>query len=223
MRLMAVLAVVVALVGSRGVWGQEATPKAWVFEERSLDRVSRVWDESGNSSTPDRITSILAIAYSFESEEVASEALADLPGWWFSDRFGPGVRSINVERMTAPTVGEESVLYGGDRRLGQSPDGIVDVALFFRTGSCLVILRASSAVYLLAEIDDVRMGETILEIGMKIEGRTPSGELPYNDGSITRGGLFDLLPGYDDMPEGFTLAEESPVVAADTSATPSAS
>jgi hypothetical protein len=174
---------------------------AWVAEA-----ASRYWQTPLASLGEWPYDVLAASAFRFDTVEHARAAV-DLI---VLDRFagGPGTPLTydQLRRVAATPIAEDSQVWTA---LATSREGISFsiVVLAFRTGDRVVVLHAASfrdpnAVDLPFMIADV------IRIAQALADRTPSNQPPDAEGSITVGGLFDVLPGFADVPPGFMLLAE---------------
>jgi hypothetical protein len=218
------LTVVLLVLLAPPVQAQQATPTAtpayWAWE---TDSVGRYWEGPGLSEAPDEISSLRTDATSFDTPEHVGAALPMIATDQFRDRPDLGWTFKRVERIAAPSVGDESQVRSGLMAYGADhPHADRLVLLLFRSGNVMVELLAWTFLVDVRPVDVGSVATVLVGIGQSIQGRQPSDVPPHKEGGITVGGLWDVLPGYEDVPVGFTLSWELPDVTAGAVATPTA-
>ena len=134
---------------------------------------------------------LLSVAYGFDSHEHAVASLSDAITYEIGDFGLPPRGELLIERVAAPAIGDESQAWEITDMPDEIDDYHSDVGVGFVFKTYVVILVANST-----DISATRFViADLVEIAQRIVGREPGPIPPYREGDITKGGLFDLLPG----------------------------
>lgn len=174
---------------------------AWITEA-----ASRYWQTPLASLGEWPYDVLAASAFRFDTVEHARAAIDLIVLARFAGGPGTPLAYDQLRRVAAAPVAEDAQVWTA---LATSREGtsFTVVVLAFRIDDHVVVLHAASfrhpdAVDLSFIIADV------VRIAQALAGRTPSGQPPSAEGGITVGGLFDILPGFADVPPGFMLLAE---------------
>jgi hypothetical protein len=148
-------------------------------------------------------------AYQFDT---AAHAGAALP-WVLEDHIAYfGYQEQDRDRVAGPKVGDESFLWQLVDKQGDY--ATVTIILVFRIErfAFMYEARQSSGPHLRVHAEVPAIIENLTDLGEATEGKSPSPEPPHKENGVMVGGLFDLLPGFDDVPTGLEIYSEEVVV-----------
>lgn len=170
-------------------------------------QVSRTWGRPGDTETPP-FGRLHTRAFQFEDQEIARSALQSIVEINFADE--DYWRFSGVGRLSAPTIGSKSLAMGGELTF-DSGGSLLYIDLAIVNEACVVeLLAVSDETY---GIDATTSLSAQLEIANRISDREISESEMRLENKMAVGGLFDLLPGFADMPIGFAIWFEFPDLA----------
>lgn len=147
---------------------------------------SREWTRSVQSSGAPE--AFYALAHEFTSDDTAKSALAGIAGQ-ADDRWSE-VETVEVEKIGDETTCVTGVVGDTGRRWA---------LLGFRKGSRITVLQISRETTVSKE-DAVK---SLVDVANEIEDQKPGEDHAHHEGDVIVGGLYDTLPGNDQVPEGF--------------------
>jgi hypothetical protein len=145
---------------------------------------------------------ISVFAYQFDSAEHAAEGFAAVIEF-FRDYFETGATAM--QQASAPRLGDQRVAYVGELPESSEPDArLLAGGLFGWQDDDVVIVMIAIGL----------AGDQLAElfaIGNAIVGRVPGPRAAAAisfPGEMRRGGIWDVLPTLEDVPEGFVFLED---------------
>jgi hypothetical protein len=204
-RVVALVLAVVVLAGAVPVSAQEPTPTPVPL---LVPEIKGVQDAALRSfaATGLRIASPISLAVEvirFDSGKHGKDAIDTLLERQMQ-RLAQGGDTSGIKRASADKIGDETRAFGGSLKLTDTSAPIEEIAI----GGAIVRRDEFVFVALVGSLG----GDSItpaLEIMRKIVDRQPGqGATPTDADGMRTGGLWDMLPTLDDVPEGLTFDED---------------
>lgn len=201
-RWLAALVVLIALVGiSPSITAaQSATP--WPTEVLAAYREGGLREFRSAGMRLLGPAAITVAAYRFEADKAAAQAFPRLCGSIHEQMGG------DLQTASAPNLGDETLALAGEAE-GDDPETLFPVGLVCWRDGPVVFLGFSAGL----------AGEqlpALFDVARTMKEQTAQANAaatPAPDQEMRTGGVWDLLPRLQDMPEGFVLERETPIEA----------
>jgi hypothetical protein len=184
-----------------------ASPSGPTYEAWLTDVAVRNCEASSGSRGDQLYDYLFTDALLFDNDDHATAAFDEYVGRHFADRQEGPISFSDVARLSAPQIGDQSVATRATGTGSFEPHAYALTVI--RVGSRIVSLEAST-LRDFADTSELEILRDLVRIAQAIAPLEPSDGLPRQEGGLMVGGLFDVLPDFEDVPMGFTVWLEFP-------------
>jgi hypothetical protein len=200
------IAMLAVLLGPLRATAQDATPLP-VPGPKPAVTASRLWDAPASFSYDYLDT----VVWLYTADEDAKSVFQQYPAYLTSLEVHHDKREIQVDVVSAPIVGDESVVLKAVVTSERRPY-LLQVYLISRVRRWIYFFTTTSFLEKRAQPALDQIVHDLLATAQHVTTRQPSATTPTTSGGITTGGAFDLLPSSSEVPPGMTLEREQVAV-----------